>query len=145
MEAALNQNDMSRGDDASSGMAIILGYGRIGTVYGKLFDLHRQSWRAVEIVSEVVARAARGPQVIEGDGLQIELLERAGLAKASSLVLTIKNSARARPMIKELRSRYPELAIITRARTRGHAEKLYEAGATSVSMNMPKWAAQWKF
>ena len=80
------------------------------------------------------ARVARGKAdgfpVFYGDIGDLELLSAAGAGRADLVVLTIDQVQAALRAVKLLRSSWPELPVIARARDLEASGRLLEAGAT---------------
>jgi CPA2 family monovalent cation:H+ antiporter-2 len=60
------------------------------------------------------------------------MLDAAGLAGASMVVVTVDNAASARQMVEAVRKKRPALPIMVRARDAEHGRELEAAGATYV-------------
>jgi voltage-gated potassium channel Kch len=67
-----------------------------------------------------------------GDASRLDVLERAGLARARLLVVAIDDDGAALRMVKQVRRRYPDLAIIARAHSRTDAYELLELRVPAV-------------
>ena len=67
-----------------------------------------------------------------GDATRRDVLERAGLARARLLVLALDDSAAALRTVREVRRRYPHLAVIARAHSRTDAYEYMELGVPAV-------------
>lgn len=111
--------------------AIILGFGRVGQLVAQMLDVHRRPYRAVDADPERVAAAReQGFKVIYGDVSRQQLLDRLELDPAGTVILTMDDPVQNVRLTKKLRTRYPNLTIISRARDSRHAAELYRAGAT---------------
>ena len=85
---------------------------------------------AVDINAEQVIDAGLS-QIMVGDPLRRDLLERAGIANAKAAVLTLDNPKVAEGLVHRIR-RHWQLPIVARARDAHHALSLREAGADVV-------------
>ncbi|HYT47384.1 MAG TPA: NAD-binding protein, partial [Burkholderiales bacterium] len=67
-----------------------------------------------------------------GDATRLDLLESAGAAAARVLVLAIDDPRAALTSVKRVRERFPQLAIVARARSRTEAYEFAELGVPAV-------------
>jgi CPA2 family monovalent cation:H+ antiporter-2 len=114
------------------GSVIIAGMGRFGSIVNRL--LRGLGHRTVVLDSrpEVVERLRRlGIRGFYGDVDRPEVLEAAGLASARAVVVAVDDPVLALRLVRHVRSRYPDLPLIVRARDRHQVYELAAAGATS--------------
>ena len=76
------------------------------------------------------AARREGYPVLFGDAARPEMMDRLGLASAQALVLTMDDPVLGARLTRRVRSAYPDLTIIARARDPRHAAELYRAGAS---------------
>src|SRR3546814_2996525 len=57
-------------------------------------------------------------------------LDKLGIENAKAIVLTMDDPVQQLRMTRQLRQKYPDLPIISRARDADHAAALYQAGAS---------------
>jgi CPA2 family monovalent cation:H+ antiporter-2 len=115
-----------------AGSVIIAGMGRFGSIVNRL--LRGLGHRTVVLDSrpEVVERLRRlGIRGFYGDVDRPEVLEAAGLASARAVVVALDDPVLALRLVRHVRSRYPDLPLIVRARDRHQVYELSAAGATS--------------
>lgn len=111
--------------------AIIVGFGRVGMLIADMLSKHDQPYIAVEAnVDAVTSARRRGYDVMFGDVSRHEVLERIDIAKAKALILTMDEPVLTARIVKRIRSEFPDLTIISRARDADHAAELYRAGVT---------------
>lgn len=111
--------------------AIVVGYGPIGRSLARLLRDNHIEPTIIELNHETVsALSARGERAVYGDAAQAEILERAGVAQAGSLIFTASGPAEA--VIQRARAENPRLLIIARAGYLREAAALREAGARVV-------------
>jgi voltage-gated potassium channel Kch len=67
-----------------------------------------------------------------GDATRIDLLESAGAASAKLLLVAIDDPAAAMQTVKRVRQRFPQLALVVRARSRTDAYEYAEMGVPAV-------------
>jgi len=110
---------------------IIGGYGRVGHTVAAVLACNGIPFIAVDTDPVRVARGkADGFRVFYGDIGDQELLSAAGAGRADLVVLTIDQEQAALRAVTLLRSAWPELPVIARARDLAASGRLLEAGAT---------------
>lgn len=110
---------------------IIGGYGRVGHTVAAVLACRGIPFLAVDLDPVRVARGkADGFPVFYGDIGDLDLLSAAGAGRADLVVLTIDQVQAALRAVKLLRSSWPELPVIARARDLEASGRLLEAGAT---------------
>ena len=72
----------------------------------------------------------RGVDISWGSARRIEFLERCGLLTASALIITLDDAAVAEEIVRQVRSRRPDLTIVARARDAESAARLYKLGVS---------------
>jgi CPA2 family monovalent cation:H+ antiporter-2 len=75
---------------------------------------------------------AAGDAVIYGDAADEGVLNSAGVARASAVVVTFSDTSRSLAIVRAVRHQRPALPILVRAPDDAHLEKLLAAGATEV-------------
>ena len=117
--------------DDGTPRAVIIGYGRVGRLVAEMLAEHGKPFVAVDSDPDAVATArAAGAPVIFGDMARPELTDRLNLDCASALILTMDDPVLTRRLTKRVRTLFPDLTIVARARDPKHAAELYRAGAT---------------
>lgn len=112
---------------------IICGYGRIGQNLGRLLTQEGFTFVALELDPSVVREAREaGESVHFGDSARREILEAAGLARASVLVISFEDHHTAMKILQRIQQTRPELPVLVRTRDDSHLEELEAAGATQV-------------
>ncbi len=110
---------------------VIVGFGRVGQMVADMLARHNQSYIAVESNIETVLEMRRaGYAVIFGDISRLQTLHRMKLGEAKALVFTMNAPVLAARLTRLVRTEYPDLTIIARARDADHAVQLYLAGAS---------------
>jgi monovalent cation:H+ antiporter-2, CPA2 family len=113
------------------GHAIVIGHGRVGQVVCDLLEEHRFEFIAVDTSPEAVSEfRRRGREVYYGNAENPGFLERCGLANAVAAIVTIHTRDSIDEIVKIVRSRRPDIAIVARARDADHARHLYAIGVT---------------
>lgn len=116
-----------------TGHVIIVGFGRMGQLLGKV--LTRQGLRYVAIDIDMRRSTRRHPlgvPVYFGDVSRPELLHRVHAAQAAAIVLTIDHPQAALHAAAAIRREFRHVPLLARAHDEHHARKLREAGATLV-------------
>jgi CPA2 family monovalent cation:H+ antiporter-2 len=112
---------------------VILGYGTVGRTIGEFLLAGRIPFVGVEIDPNLVREARRaGHPVRYGDVGSEELLRRAGVARARTLLVTVPEHVLARSVIKRARKLNPHLFILARGRRGTEYAQLYRDGADEV-------------
>ncbi len=114
---------------------VVVGYGRSGgQVVSELISLGN-SLIVVDESHEIVINNMGTPiRFIEGDATQDEILEKADIKTAKSLISTLPNDADNLFVVLTARSLNPGLKIISRASSESSEKKLKMAGVDSVVM-----------
>lgn len=118
--------------DAESNARVILGgYGRVGHAVATLLHSSHIPFIAFDTNFEHVNQGKKdGYPVYYGDIGDPELISAAHVENASLVLLTIDHGPTSLRVVRHLRSVYPNLPIIARARDLEACGKLMEAGAT---------------
>jgi len=117
----------------SEGHVIVAGFGRVGRAVTHILEKEEAEIVGLDTNPATVStQRSLGRQVYFGDGGREEVLQKAGLAQASLVVVTLDNQISAESMVKTARHGRPDVPILARARDADHAQLLYKAGATFV-------------
>jgi monovalent cation:proton antiporter-2 (CPA2) family protein len=118
---------------AMDGHFVLAGYGRVGQLLREILDAEQLAYIAVDRDERLVADARRaGQEAFVGDAARLDFLARLGLDAAQALVVTTDEPEANARIVKAVRSRWPELPILVRARDQRQAADLLAAGATAV-------------
>jgi monovalent cation:H+ antiporter-2, CPA2 family len=113
------------------GHAIVVGHGRVGQVVCDMLQEHRFPFLAVDTDPTAVSESRRcGRDVYYGDASSPAFLDSCGLADAGAAIVTIRTRVGIDEIVKLVRSRRPDIVIVSRARDADHARHLYEIGVT---------------
>lgn len=119
-----------------SGHVIICGYGRNGRQAAHVLKKHDKRFVVIEqkknIIDSINHRYSE--LVIEGDSTQDEILEKAGIERASALITTLPVDADNLFIVLSARALNSKLTIISRASDDNSDRKLKTAGADNVIM-----------
>ena len=110
---------------------IVFGFGRVGRMVADMLREHKKPYLAVDSdIDNVIAAREAGYSILFGDVARGELVDKLKLGDAAALVLTMDDPVLVARLTRRIRTTFPDLAIIARARDTDHAAKLYEAGVT---------------
>ena len=116
-----------------SNPVIIAGYGRVGTIIGRLLRVSGISATVLEIESDQVELLRKlGHKVFYGDASRLDLLRAAGADSARVLVIALDDPERILELVETARKHFPHLKVLSRAIGRTHAYELLEAGLDTV-------------
>ena len=117
--------------DEAKGRTIVFGFGRVGRMVADMLGEHGKPYLAVDSdIDNVITARQAGYSILFGDVARGELVDKLQLGDAAALVLTMDDPVLVARLARRIRSTFPDLAIIARARDTDHAAKLYEAGVT---------------
>jgi len=120
----------SQPDDTPEGRTVIVGFGRVGHTVAELLREHGRPYVAVDADIDTVAAARRdGFSVRFADVARPGALDKLGIETANAIVLTMDDPVQQLRMTRQLKVKYPDLPVISRARDADHAAALYKAGA----------------
>ncbi len=112
---------------------ILCGYGRIGQNIGRLLAQEGFPYVALDLDPGVVREAHEaGEPVHFGDAVRHEILQAAGLERASAVVLTFEDHPSAMKILTHVKEEVPELPVLVRTKDDSHLEELERAGAAEV-------------
>ncbi len=115
----------------SSLRAIVVGYGPIGRSLARILEESGVEATVIDLNHETVAELGRtGKRAIYGDASQREILERAGIARAGSLLHTASGPSAA--VIQLAKEMNPALRVLTRAGYQRDVAALAKLGADDV-------------
>jgi CPA2 family monovalent cation:H+ antiporter-2 len=116
-----------------AGHVIIAGFGRVGQMLARVFDACNQPYVALDVdAGNVAQHRANGLPVFYGDASRLEILRRMHADRARGVVVTTDSPLSAQHTVRAVRSRWPHLLVVARARDSAHARRLLECGASEV-------------
>lgn len=117
------------------GHAVLVGYGRVGSIVGEDLIARGVPLLVVEDRREVAqVLRSRGIEAISGNAAQPGLLEAANISKARWLVSAIPNPFESANLIEHGRTANPDLQVIARAHSQAEVEYLKKFGADLIIM-----------
>src|SRR5215469_11133670 len=112
---------------------ILCGFGRVGQNVGRVLEAHSFEYIALDLDPARI-RAARqaGDPVIFGDSADEEMLAKAGIARATAVVISFSDPVTALAILRSVRRMRPELPVLVRTADDTRLAELQDAGATDV-------------
>ena len=124
--AQLKQNEAHKVE------VIIAGFGRFGQIIGRILTASNIPFNALDKNPEHIEFLKNyGVKSYYGDATRIDLLEAAGIREAKVLVVALVNIEASLAITKLVKTHFPHITLIVRARDRAHAYKLAELGVTN--------------
>ena len=118
---------------AGERVVIIAGFGRVGKLLGNALAEQQIAFIGFDHNAErVKALIHEGYRVIYGDAKKVELWHRLYSDDVIAAVIAIDDHAVTRPIIKSIRTQWPLLPIIVRAKDTADMAALYDMGANYV-------------
>ena len=114
----------AQAEETPEGRTVIAGFGRVGRTVAELLREHGRPY-----IDTVAAARRDGFSVRFADVARPGALDRLGIENAQAIVLTMDDPVQQLRMTRQLKQKYPDLPIISRARDADHAAALYKAGA----------------
>ncbi len=112
---------------------IICGYGRCGQNLARMLDKEHIAYMALDLDPDRVRQAAAaGDSVVFGDAARLQALMAAGLARASTVVITYLNTSSAIKVLAHIQAHAPHVPVVVRTQDDHDLELLQRAGATEV-------------
>jgi monovalent cation:H+ antiporter-2, CPA2 family len=112
---------------------ILCGYGRVGRTVAAILAEADIPFVAIDRDPRRVSEArGRGEPVFFGDIRNLDVLGAVGAERARALVLTIDTGSGRETLVPRLRSRFPDVSLLVRARDLVQGRHMEEAGATAV-------------
>lgn len=130
LPARLQTDTGIKSGEHADAQVIIAGFGRLGRVVAHI--LKDNGFRTVIIdhnpdrFSELRKQGFVG---FYGNALRPDLLEAAGAAKASAIVIAINDAQGAADLIKRMRREYPQIKVLSRAVDIDDEQRLHQTGA----------------
>jgi len=112
---------------------VLCGFGRVGQNVGRVLESHGFEYIALDLDPARI-RAARqaGDPVMFGDSADEEMLTKAGIARATAVVISFSDPATALAILHSVRRMHPELPVLVRTADDTRLRDLQDAGATDV-------------
>jgi monovalent cation:proton antiporter-2 (CPA2) family protein len=129
---------------------VIAGYGRVGQVVGRMLNAQGVAFTALDASVEQVDFVRQfGNKIYYGDATRLSLLRAAHVQDARLFVLAVDDVEASLKIAELLRTHFPDVPLLARARNRTHLMRLRELGVKQVlretwgsSVEMGKQALQ---
>jgi CPA2 family monovalent cation:H+ antiporter-2 len=119
-------------DELSEPEVLIAGFGRFGQVTGRILAANNIPFTALDKDAEHIEFVKQfGNKVFYGDACRLDLLEAAGIDHAKIILVAVDDENDALKIAELVRTHYPEVKIIARARNRFTAVKLHNLGVNT--------------
>ncbi|MEM8946974.1 MAG: potassium channel protein [Planctomycetota bacterium] len=130
---AINRRRMTRGIEELTDHAILCGYGRAGHILAEELSRAGTAFVVIDVDEDKLNDAeARGMLILEGNAVDEEVLERAGIARARVLATVLPDDAANVFITLTARELNPTVEIIARAESPSTEKKLLRSGASRV-------------
>ncbi|MCK7580396.1 MAG: NAD-binding protein [Chromatiales bacterium] len=118
---------------AQNSPVIIAGFGRFGQIVGRLLFANGITATVLDHDPDQIAMLRRfGFKVFYGDATRLDLLEAAGIARARLLVIALDDVDASLRLVDAVRSHYPQVTVVARARNVTHFFGLINRGVERV-------------
>ncbi|MEZ0238392.1 MAG: cation:proton antiporter, partial [Methylophilaceae bacterium] len=108
---------------------IVAGFGRFGQIVGRVLLAHGIPATLIDKdPNQVELMRSFGWRCYYGDASRLDLLQQAGIAKASLFVIALDDPHAALETARLVKERWPEVPIVARARSRTDAFDFHELG-----------------
>jgi glutathione-regulated potassium-efflux system ancillary protein KefC/glutathione-regulated potassium-efflux system protein KefB len=113
----------------SGSPAVIVGFGRVGQMVGRVLHTRGIAFTALEINPQQIDFVRKfGNRVYYGDATRLDLLEAAGTRSAKLFVLAVGDVETSVHIAALVRKHFPDLPIFARSINRAHSYRLMELG-----------------
>jgi CPA2 family monovalent cation:H+ antiporter-2 len=130
---AVEREEAATHEIAEREHVILCGFGRVGQNVGRVLESHSFEYIALDLDPARI-RAARqvGDPVMYGDSADEEMLTKAGIARATAVVISFSDPVTALGILRSVRRMHPELPVLVRTADDTRLSELQDAGATDV-------------
>jgi CPA2 family monovalent cation:H+ antiporter-2 len=112
---------------------VLCGFGRVGSAVGEALETFSIRFVVIERDPDIVrGLRSRGVPCLFGDAAQPRLLEEAGSARSSLVVVALPEMDRAQLAVRGVRALSPRVPILARAHSASGRDGLADSGATEV-------------
>ena len=116
-----------------SGHVVLCGFGRVGSAIGEAFDSFEQPYVVIEPDAGIIrGLRERGVPCVFGDATRRRVLERAGAAGATLVVVAIPEINRASMVVRNVRILNRDSPVLVRSHDPAALDALLRAGATEI-------------
>lgn len=119
--------------DNESPQVIIAGFGRFGQIFGRLLRTQNIAFTAIDRDPNQIELVRKfGNKVYYGDASRLDIMEAAGVSKASYFIIAIDDVEDSIKAAKTIKEHFPHVKIYARSRNRGHSFDLMDLGVEKI-------------
>lgn len=108
---------------------IIAGFGRFGQITARILNANNIPFTALDKDAEHIEFVKKfGNKVFFGDATRLELLKKAGMEHAKTLLVAVDEKEQINALVHTAKQHFPTVKIIARATDRNHAVELAKDG-----------------
>jgi len=112
---------------------VLCGFGRVGSAIGEAFDSFKQPYIVIEPDAGIIrGLRERGVPCVFGDATRRRVLERAGTAGATLVVVALPEIDRANMVVRNVRTLTRDAPVLVRSHDPSALDALLRAGATEI-------------
>ena len=112
---------------------VLCGFGRVGSAIGEAFDSFKQPYIVIEPDAGIIrGLRERGVPCVFGDATRRRVLERAGTAGATLVVVALPEIDRANMVVRNVRTLNQDAPVLVRSHDPAALDALLRAGATEI-------------
>ena len=116
-----------------SAHVVLCGFGRVGSAIGEAFDSFEQPYVVIEADAGIIrGLRERGVPCVFGDATRRRILERAGAAGATLVVVALPEIDRANLVVRNVRTLNQDAPVLVRSHDPSALDALLRAGATEI-------------
>ncbi len=109
---------------------VLVGYGRVGSLIGKALDEAGATYSVIEDREDLVELLnSRGIAVVPGNAISKDTMEKAGVARADLMFVTVPDGFEAGRIVELARTLNPNVKVYARAHSDAEVEHLRTFGA----------------
>jgi CPA2 family monovalent cation:H+ antiporter-2 len=130
---AIQREDLATHGIAQREHVILCGFGRVGQNVARVLETYNFEYIALDLDPARI-RAARqaGDPVVFGDSADEDMLIRAGLERASAVIITFADPTTSIAILRSIRALRREVPVLVRTQDDARLDELRDAGATDV-------------
>jgi monovalent cation:H+ antiporter-2, CPA2 family len=130
---ASEREEAATGQIARREHVILCGFGRVGQNVARVLESQGFEYIALDLdLMRIRAARQAGDPVLFGDSSDAEMLVKAGIEKASAVVISFSDPATSLDILHSVRRLRPQLPVLVRTQDDARLKELKAAGATDV-------------
>jgi len=113
--------------------AVLVGYGRVGSLIGKALDDAGVAYAVIEDRTDLAENLeGQGISTVMGNATSLDALAAAGVKEADLLFVTVPDGFEAGAIVEQARKLNPQIKVYARAHSDAEVEHLQQLGANLV-------------